>query len=166
MGKYQFVGVDVDKCTGCRVCEYVCSMEHCGVFNPTRSRIHVVRVYPHTNAAFNCRMCDDAPCIPACPRKGAIVQDPETGIIRVDDVLCDVSGCNSCVRACEYGSIVLEGGKPRICNLCEGRKGGPACIEWCPEGALELTTDDSLSQKMPAGFVQTSEQDPATGEEH
>jgi len=149
MGKYKFVSVDTDKCTGCRVCEFVCSMEKHRAFNPSRSRIHVVRVYPHTNAAFNCRMCDDAPCVVSCPHKGAMIQDQVTGVISINDELCD--GCDKCMKACEYGSVSLEGGKARICDLCSGREGGPACIEWCPENALELTDDDSRSLK--AGVV-------------
>ena len=146
MGKHQFVGVHVDKCTGCRVCEFICSMEHRQAFNPSRSRIRVTRVYPCTNSASNCCLCDDAPCVPACPRK-ALTQSPETGVIIVDDELCNEPGCDKCIKACDYGSIILEGGKARICDLCRDREGGPACVEWCPEDALELTTDESLLPK-------------------
>jgi Fe-S-cluster-containing hydrogenase component 2 len=35
--------VDGEKCTGCRVCELVCSMARDGVYNPKRSRIRVLR---------------------------------------------------------------------------------------------------------------------------
>ena len=142
---HKFVSVDISKCTGCRVCEYICSMEKNKTFNPTRSRIRVVRIYPHTNAALNCRMCVDSPCVTACPRK-ALSQSEETGIILVDDKLCD--GCGWCVKACEFGSIALDP-KPtvHICDLCKDREDGPACIEWCPEKALELTTNDMLSKK-------------------
>ena len=152
MGKFQFVSVDIGKCTGCRVCEYVCSMEKHKAFNPSRSRIHVMRIYPHTNVAYSCRMCDDAPCVVSCLHKGAMVQNLETGVISINDALCD--GCDKCMKACEYGSIALEGGKARMCDMCEGREGGPACVEWCPENALELTTDDSKARKAPAGAAQ------------
>jgi len=140
----KFVSVDLGKCVGCRICEYACSMEHCKAFNPTKSRIRVVRIYPHTNAALNCRLCEDAPCVPACPRK-ALAQSEETGVIRVDDQRCD--GCGWCVKACEFGAIALDAGTVRMCDLCENREQGPACVEWCPEQALELTTNDLLSQK-------------------
>jgi len=136
VSKYKSVVVDVDKCTGCRVCEFVCSMEHCGVFNPSRARINVLRVYPCTNAAYSCRMCDDAPCVLSCPHKGAMIQDEEIGVIKINDELCD--GCDKCMKACEYGSIILENQKARMCDLCCEREGGPACIEWCPEEALTL----------------------------
>ena len=35
--------VDADKCTGCRVCELVCSMEKLGEYNPKKSYIKVIR---------------------------------------------------------------------------------------------------------------------------
>ena len=143
---YKFVSVDINKCVGCRVCEYACSMEKAKVFNPTKSRIRVVRLHPHTNAALNCRMCIDAPCIPACPRK-ALTQSTENGVILVNDALCD--GCGWCIKACDFGAISLDP-KPtvNICDLCTSREEkGPMCIEWCPEDALELTTNDVLAQK-------------------
>ena len=146
MGKFKSVVVDKDKCTGCRVCEYICSIYHPCVFNPSRSHIKVTRVYPFTNAAFACRMCDDAPCVPACPRK-ALTQSPESGVILVNDELCNEPGCDKCIKACEYGSITLEAGKARMCDLCADREEGPACVEWCPEDALELKIDDTPTQK-------------------
>jgi len=152
MMQHPFISVDTKKCVGCRVCEYACSMEHCKAFNPTKSRIRVVRIYPHTNAALNCRMCLNAPCVPACPRK-ALSQSEENGVIKVDDKLCD--GCGWCVKACEFGAIAMDANKiTYMCNLCEGRENGPACIEWCPEKALELTTNDLLSQKARIASVQ------------
>jgi Fe-S-cluster-containing hydrogenase component 2 len=142
---HKFINVDIDKCSGCRICEYACSMEKHKTFNPTRSRIRVVRLYPHTNAALNCRMCEGAPCVVACPRK-ALNQSDETGIIGVNDQLCN--GCGWCIKVCEFGAIVMDT-KPTvyICDLCDGRGDGPSCIEWCPEEALELSTTDILSQK-------------------
>lgn len=35
--------VDVDKCTGCRVCELACSIAKLGKFHPTKSYIRVLR---------------------------------------------------------------------------------------------------------------------------
>ena len=142
---HKYVSVDTNKCTGCRVCEYVCSVQKTKAFNPNSSRIRVVRIYPHTNAALNCRMCEDSPCVTACPHK-ALTQSAENGVILVNDNLCD--GCGWCVKACEFGAIALDP-KPtvRICDLCSEREEGPMCIEWCPEDALELTTADLLAQK-------------------
>ena len=39
----QMLIVDTDKCTGCRICELVCSMTKQGEFNPRKSYIRVLR---------------------------------------------------------------------------------------------------------------------------
>ena len=146
MVRHMFVTVDVDKCVGCRICEYMCALEKNKTPNPTKSRIRMIRIYPSTNASLTCRLCEDAPCVVACPRK-ALTQSNETGVIAVDDDKCN--GCGWCIEACDFGAISLDlkDKVVRICDLCSTRESGPACIEWCPEEALELTSKDILSQK-------------------
>lgn len=152
MARHKFVSLDIDKCVGCRVCEYICSMEKNKSYNPTRSRIRMLRIYPHTNAALNCRMCENAPCVAACPRK-ALTQSEENGVINVDDSLCN--GCGWCINACDFGAIFIDTPKvARVCDLCATREDGPACVEWCPEKALELTSKDVLAQKARIDAVQ------------
>ena len=130
-------------------------------FNPTKSRIRVVRLHPYTNGAINCRLCVNAPCVTACPRK-ALSQSEENGVITVNDQLCN--GCGWCVKSCEFGAIALDP-KPtvNICDLCSDRGDkGPMCIEWCPEDALELTTADALAQ---AARIETLQRISQLGEE-
>ena len=151
MPRHKFVNIQMDKCVGCRVCEYVCSLEKNKMFNPTRSRIRVIRIYPNTNAAINCRLCEDPSCVAACPRK-ALTQSAENGVILVNDELCN--GCGWCINACDFGAIQLERENVvRMCDLCATREEGPSCIEWCPERALEFTTTDILAQKARIGTV-------------
>ncbi|MCL2486959.1 MAG: 4Fe-4S binding protein, partial [Oscillospiraceae bacterium] len=122
MPRHKFVSVDIDKCVGCRVCEYVCSMEKNRAYNPTRSRIRMARIYPHTNAALNCRLCEDAPCVAACPRK-ALEQSEENGVIIVSHELCN--GCGWCINACDFGAIQIDNDNVvRMCNLCSDREEG------------------------------------------
>ena len=136
----QFVSCEPARCTGCDVCEYACSMEKENTFNPVKSRIRATRLNPLFNVAVTCRTCKNAPCVSACP-KDALHQAPETGLVTVDTKECD--GCGWCIGACGYGAITLhpETRKAILCDICEGE---PACVKWCPEGALSLkgkTTD-------------------------
>jgi len=139
----KFVSADPDKCVGCCVCEYACSFEKEKAFNPVKSRIRVVRLAPVINMSVTCRLCEDAPCVTACPRD-ALTQSKETGVIMVDQDKCN--GCGWCIEACDYGAIMLHPDKKVVfvCDLCEGT---PKCVEWCPEEALDFVTKDVLAQK-------------------
>lgn len=144
--EYQHIICDPAKCTGCRLCEYVCSATKTGSFDATLSRIRVVRIEPVTMTAISCRLCADAPCIIACPRD-ALSRSEENGIILVDEGRCD--GCGWCVEACDFGAIVLNPHtkNAEICNLCEDQENGPRCVEFCPKEALSLATPEVLRQQ-------------------
>jgi Fe-S-cluster-containing hydrogenase component 2 len=141
----KFVSADPDKCIGCVVCEYACSMVNEKTYNPTKSRIRAMRIGPLENMAVTCRLCEDPACIAACPRD-AISQSEETGTIIVDKDKCN--GCGWCIEACDYGAIMLHPDDKvvYVCDLCK-EKGEPQCIKWCPEEALDLVTSDVLAQK-------------------
>ena len=144
MVRKAFVACDPEKCVGCRICEYICSLRKEGVFNPTKSRIRVIRIYnPLINMAIACRKCDDPPCVKACPRQGTLTQRSD-GLIVVDEEKCN--GCGWCIEACDFGAIALhpEGRVAIICDTCGGEA---ECVQWCPEEALSLTTKDILAQR-------------------
>lgn len=139
----KFVSADPEKCVGCAVCEYVCSFEKEKTFNPTKSRIRVVRLHPLINLSVTCRLCEDPPCVAACPRD-ALEQSEESGVILVDEEKCN--GCGWCIEACDYGAIMLHP-ETRVVFLCDLCDGEPKCVEWCPEEALDFVTRDLLAQK-------------------
>jgi TPP-dependent indolepyruvate ferredoxin oxidoreductase alpha subunit len=130
----QSVNCDNDKCVGCDICEYACSFEKEGVFNPLKSRIRSVRIGQTFNTAVTCKACINAPCIKACPEE-AITQSKETGAIVLDEQKC--KGCDWCIEACKYGAITLHHSshKAIVCDTCGG---DPKCIPACPESALSL----------------------------
>jgi heterodisulfide reductase subunit A-like polyferredoxin len=145
------VRLDPDKCTGCRICELVCSSEKEGVFSPTRSQIHLKEEDASFDVAIDCRFCRiDTPCVEACP-VDALKRDEETNTVRITGLCAAGGGCRACVDACEYGGIKIvhrverhkSGGTTTFneydiavsCDLCDGK---PKCIELCPTDALEL----------------------------
>ena len=130
----QFVDCNPQKCNGCVVCEYACSLEKEKTFNPVKSRIRAVRLDSLSNMAMTCRTCEEAPCIAACP-KDALSQSTEDGTITVNEEKCN--GCGWCIQACKYGAITLhpDSLKAIVCDTCNGE---PACVQWCPESALGL----------------------------
>ena len=147
----KFVFSDLEECTGCQICEYVCSAVKEKGFNPLLSRIRTMRIDPTFNIAVACRLCEDPPCVTACPTK-ALSREEETGIIRVEEDKCN--GCAWCIETCDFGSIALHPDKKTvvICDLCDG---DPKCISHCPREALYLATSEEASQKARKKIAKT-----------
>jgi Fe-S-cluster-containing hydrogenase component 2 len=98
---------------------------------------------PVFNFALTCRGCNDAKCVKACPER-ALSQSEANGLLIVDETKC--KGCDWCVQACDHGGITIHAdtGKAIACNLCEGK---PACVDACPEEALEVVESDEAAEK-------------------
>ncbi|PDM26105.1 4Fe-4S ferredoxin [Candidatus Bathyarchaeota archaeon B24-2] len=133
--------VDPGKCTGCRLCELICSFYHYKEFNPLRSRIRVIK-FEEKGFDFPvvCQSCEDAPCIRVCP-VSAIKKDAKTGGVYVDEELC--IGCKLCMIVCPIGAISLDphSRKIMICDLCGG---DPKCVEFCETKALAYVRIDKV----------------------
>ena len=123
-----------EACTGCRICEMVCSLAHekTGI-NPKRSMIRIID-FPEKGITIPtaCHFCQNAPCIESCP-EFALSQNAETGVILVDEEKC--TGCGLCVEACEFGAIFVHPEKniAVVCDLCGGE---PKCVKYCIQKAL------------------------------
>lgn len=135
---------DVDKCTGCKTCEIVCSLVKTGMCNPALSRRRTI----HFNecildVSLQCQQCDEPACMNICPAE-AIYVDDATGakIINYDRCI----GCKMCRIACPFGSIFLDPLTKQLikCDLCSG---DPACAKSCPTGALQYTTSNAYDLK-------------------
>ena len=136
------LNVDFEKCTGCRLCELVCSVTHDGVSNPARSRIRVVKwedvgVY----VPMICQQCESAPCDAVCP-VGAIKRDADLDCLIVDHDVC--IGCRSCVSACPFGAMNYNHKDRRVfkCDLCGGK---PQCVAFCEEKAVDFVPAETSS---------------------
>jgi len=128
----KYLYADPLKCSGCKICELVCSFTFNGVLDPNRARIKVVSL-GHLDEVLVCRNCRDAPCIEACPRE-AIYRD-ERGVVMVNEVKC--VGCGTCVKVCPFEAIKVHPNRKVAvkCVLCG------SCIEWCPAECLEVVEE-------------------------
>ena len=130
-------------CTGCRLCEMVCSFCHEQECSTAMSRIRILRDEEFGNHLLQlCIQCADAPCIESCPVEGALYRDEETGVIVVNEEDC--IGCEACIEACPLRALFLDKEKDIVfkCDLCGG---DPECVKVCPVQALVLKEEDIAS---------------------
>jgi electron transport protein HydN len=168
-----FVQSDAEKCIGCRTCEIACSVAHAeaktntagatpGIFMP---RLFTI-ITPEVSAPVQCHHCEDAPCRNIC-QMSAISR--VNGRTVVDTSKC--IGCKLCLMACPFGAIEFvpqpSGTRPiylgasskpeewagrrfyraNNCDVCVHRANGPACVETCPQKALELVNPATEKRK-------------------
>jgi len=129
-------------CTGCRLCEVYCQVEHA----KTKDLIKAFRESPRPLArltieekkpisfSVRCQHCDEPPCVYAC-LSGAMQKDAASGLVTVDEERC--VGCWTCLLVCPFGAIRQDGQRGKIakCDLCPGRE-APVCVTNCPNEAL------------------------------
>ncbi len=122
---------DPGKCTGCRVCELACSFKHEGVFQPSLSRIRVVKIEERgVHNPISCLDCSRMLCMEACPT-GACQP------FKVDKAIC--IGCRECVAACPFGAMDYHPIE-RVAFKCDLCSGDPECVKYCIPGALTFGT--------------------------
>ncbi|MEM2926527.1 MAG: 4Fe-4S dicluster domain-containing protein [Candidatus Bathyarchaeia archaeon] len=128
-----FLSIDIERCTGCRLCEIACSISHFKTFNPVRSRIKVLRFHAQgKDVPVVCRQCGKCAAQEACP-KDAFKADPSTGAMKVNPELC--VACRLCVDRCLFGAVFVDplDDSIAVCDLCGGK---PLCVEFCATGAI------------------------------
>jgi len=145
-----FVHYTLPGCSGCRICEQVCSLKHEGVVNPAKSRIRILPFPPGPiDVPIVCFNCDDHPCVNACQAgklgfgegSGAMTYDEKTHTIKVDPEICNGwRRCHNCYDACVKhgrGGRIFFHPPPHdyamVCDLCGG---DPECVKYCPGGCL------------------------------
>jgi carbon-monoxide dehydrogenase iron sulfur subunit len=139
--KPKLIDVALERCTGCRSCELVCSFHKEGEFNLAKARIRVI-----INDALSlsiptlCMQCVDAPCIRVCPTT-ALRRHATTGAVVVEDRLC--IGCRMCSLACPFGAMHFHSAKTTAfkCDLCGG---DPQCVRVCAPQALRFVEREAV----------------------
>ncbi|MDE1177941.1 MAG: dimethyl sulfoxide reductase anchor subunit [Edaphobacter sp.] len=142
---------DMTRCIGCRSCEVACNEQ-----NGNPADIHWRRVgeieggtWPLTSRFYlsmGCNHCLSADCLRGCP-VDAYKKDPVTGIVLHSAEAC--IGCQYCVWNCPYSvpQFNPERGVVGKCDMCHGRLTTglePACVNACPENAIEIEIVDQL----------------------
>jgi DMSO reductase anchor subunit/ferredoxin len=89
---------------------------------------------------MGCNHCLEPSCLNGCPVE-AYTKIEETGIVHHDPDIC--IGCQYCTWNCSYGvpQYNPERGVVGKCDMCHERLSdgdAPACVEACPQGAIEI----------------------------
>ncbi len=136
---------DMGKCIGCRCCEVACNEQN---NNPPEIRWRRVGeieggAYPWAERFYlsmGCNHCLAPSCLIGCP-VDAYHKDPATGLVLHSAEVC--IGCQYCTWNCPYGvpQYNPERGVVGKCDMCyrrlaEGRP--PACVNACPQGAIQI----------------------------
>jgi len=136
--------IDPRRCTGCRLCEIVCSVTKEGVSDPALSRIQICELEAEKQyLPLVCHQCEDPLCATVCPVNG-IARDEDLDRVTADAERCVT--CRACIAACPHGGLHFDAQARRIlrCDLCGG---DPACASVCDSGALAYLERDVVERR-------------------
>ncbi len=137
------IKIDVDKCSGCRACEVICSAFHStpqySGNNPARSRIRVIHdplrdiyvpVYAGEYTASEC-----------AGRNKYVIEGKE------------YDECSFCRASCPWRDLFKEpdSGLPLRCDMCESDPSleEPLCVQWCAPEALIYEEREEEAEEEP-----------------
>ncbi len=118
------IKVEKEKCSGCHLCEMVCSLFHSGVLNVEKAAIRVEKDDLNTsiNTPVVCRQCRKMKCI---------AQEGADEAAEKNRFVWDESR----VKACPFKSLPVLKGTAYHCDLCGG---DPQCTKVCTPGAITV----------------------------
>ena len=129
-------------CSGCKICELTCAIEHFNLNNPKKSAIRVLITYPHpvVRMPITCSQCKVPVCADSCPVDALSRTD---GVVQLDKDAC--ISCMKCVEDCPFGAMYAHSDidYPIKCDMCGG---APKCVEKCPKGAIRLIPEQALGE--------------------
>jgi ferredoxin len=125
------IKVDRSRCTGCRLCQQICTIEHYREINPRKAAIRIGAEFPEPGV-FTPRLCVQCgACARACPET-AIERTGSANAFVIDPAKC--TNCGVCVETCPIGVMYTHAAAPTPikCDLCL------KCTEVCNTGALTV----------------------------
>ncbi len=137
------IWIDRSRCLGCKTCELQCAVERNSLSRTLPEAVREaplpmarVRVSGTSENPFplQCRHCEQAPCLAACP-SGALRREEPDGLITLNQEIC--RGCWMCVMSCPFG-VVMPSAAFQVAVKCDAclHMDKPACVDGCPTGAL------------------------------
>jgi anaerobic carbon-monoxide dehydrogenase iron sulfur subunit len=119
------IKVDKLKCSGCHLCEMVCSLFHLGCINPEKSAIRVAKddLGSRIHTPSVCRQCNKMTCLDA----EELNQREEKR-----KFVWEVARS----ERCPFKALPVLEGHAYHCDLCHGK---PRCVEVCTPGALTVS---------------------------
>ncbi len=118
------IKVEKEKCSGCHLCEMVCSLFHLGMINVERSAIRIQKddLNSSLNSPLLCYQCKKMKCL----EKEAIKDLEKRRFIWKK------------LRAerCSFNALPVFDGKAYHCDLCGGN---PQCVKVCTPKAIRLS---------------------------
>ncbi len=116
------IKVDRKKCSGCHLCEMVCSLFHLGVMNTERSAIRIEKddLESSVHRPLVCRQCREMTCLEG----EEVIGKSEQGKFLWDPGRAD---------RCPFHAVTVFQGNAYHCDLCGG---SPRCVKVCTPGAL------------------------------
>ncbi len=117
--------VDAKKCSGCHLCEMVCSLLHLGAINIEKSAIHIHKDDLETslNTPILCRQCKKMKCLAG---------EEVMGVLEKKKFLWK----RTRAERCSFNALTVLDGEAYHCDLCGGN---PQCIKVCTPKAINLT---------------------------
>lgn len=120
------IKVEAEKCTGCHICEMVCSLYHEGVINPERSAIRISKddFGDIVNTPVVCRQCKKMVCLDGYEESA---QQEHRGKYGWDDL--------KAMEKCPFDAVFCFQSKVVHCDLCGGE---PRCVQFCSVAAITV----------------------------
>lgn len=120
------IEVEKEKCTGCHLCETVCSLFHLKVINPSKSAIRILKDDLNTSihTPMVCRQCKKMKCLNH--------EEADEALEKMKFIWP-----RQRAKTCPFGGLTFFEDLAFHCDLC---RGDPQCISVCTNGAVVIKT--------------------------
>jgi len=118
------IRVNRNTCTGCHLCELVCSLFHLGAINIEKSaiRIHKDDLNTSMNTPRVCRQCKEMKCLAG---EDAVDKSEKKQFVWE----------NARAERCPFDGLTVFGQDAYHCDLCSGH---PQCVRVCTCEAIRV----------------------------